>query len=384
VVTAVFLLILQFILWMLAWLVPNALALWVVYYLLSLPLRRQERGRFFVDLVDGALARGNSVEQEIVEVSATRDRSMGVRFHWLASLLEAGQPLGRALEGVPGFLSARLRGLLLVGMELGDLRRVMPACRRATSDAMSSVQGASNYAVLTFQALSPVAAAIVGVLLIFVFPKFMAIMADMGTEVPPFLVALVRHSPLVLWGLVGLCLVVYGLVLVYVVGSYLEEWARRRGWGWIDRLTWYVPWRRYRLQRDYVGLLSLLMDGGMSERESLEVAARGIQHTVLRGLVSLVGKELAGGRSLVQAMRRLDASGELAWRMENAAGARRGFGVALAGWLEALDARAYQSQPWVSQVVTTLLVLCNGFLVGFVVLAVFQPLIAMINSGLLW
>lgn len=374
----------QMVVWVVIWLVPNALVLWVVYYLLSLPLRRQERGRFFVDLVESALSRGRSVEQEVVELSATRDRSMGVRFHWLASYLESGYSLGEALDRVPGFLSGRLRGWLRAGLELGDLGRVMPACRRVTSDAMSSVQGASNYVVLTFQALSPAAAGILGVLLVFVFPKYTQIVADMGAEVPVFMEVLIRNSSVVIWCLFGFCAVVYGVAFFYAFGGYVEDWMRRMGWGWMDRVTWCLPWRRFRLERDFVGMLSVLLDGGMGEREAVELAGRSISHGVVRGRATGVVRQLGEGRTLVEALGGMDGSGELVWRMGNATAARGGFGRALGGWLDVLDARAYQSQQWVSQVLTTLLVVSNGLLVGFVVVAVFQPLIAVIEVAALW
>jgi type II secretory pathway component PulF len=376
--------VVQMAFWVVIWLVPNALVLWVVYYLLSLPLRRQERGRFFVDLVESALARGKSVEQEVVELSSTRDRSMGVRFHWLAAYLESGCSLGEALDRVPGFLSGRLRGWLRAGLELGDLGRVLPVCRRVTSDAMSSVQGASNYVVLTFQALSPAAAAVLGLLLVFVFPKYVMIVEEMGAEVPAFMGALIRHSPLVMWCLFGFCAVVYGAAFFYAFGGYVEDWMRRMGWGWMDRVTWCLPWRRLRLERDFMGLRSVLGAGGWGEREAVDLAGRSVSHGVVRAYAREVVGKLGGGCSLVEALGVMDGSGELVWRMRNATASRAGFGRALGGWLEVLDARAYQSQQWLSQVLTTLLVVSNGLLVGFVVVAVFQPLIAVIEVASLW
>jgi hypothetical protein len=91
----------------------------------------------------------------------------------------------------------------------------------------------------------------------------------------------------------------------------------------------------------------------------------------------------AGGR-LTDAVALLDQSGEFHWRLTNAVHGRGGFATALAGWHEALDARANQQEQAASQLFTTALVLLNGVLIGLVLFTVFGALVAIIQGGLLW
>jgi type II secretory pathway component PulF len=370
--------------WVVIWLVPNALVLWVVYFVLSLPLRRQERARFFLDLLEGCLDQGKTPERGIVELSATRDRSLGVRFHWLAALLESGVPLQQALRRVPGFLPLRTQALLEAGAQLGRLGQVLPVCRRVTTDAMSAVQGAGNYVILALLAISPAAVGVLAILSTFVLPKFFAIADDMEVMMPPLLQWLTLHRGWFNAGMISLCVFVDGFVLLYVAGPYLGGWLRRCEISMFDALTWMLPWRRRRLQRDFVALLALLLDEEMSEVEAVSLAAASIPHEIIRARARRAGLELEQGRHLVRALRHLDDSGDLSWRLENASASRHGFREALEGWLEALDARAYQQEQVAAQFTTTGLVLVNGGLVGLLVIGVFQPLIAIIDAAVLW
>ena len=83
-------------------------------------------------------------------------------------------------------------------------------------------------------------------------------------------------------------------------------------------------------------------------------------------------------------MRRLDDDGEFHWRLTNASRSTHGFRAALNGWIEALDAKAFQQQQAAAQVITTAIVLVNGALVGALVVGTFQALIAIVNTGVMW
>ena len=110
----------------------------LMHALLSLPIRRRERARFFLDLLETALAQGRAIEQTLAAMAESRDRAMGVRFHLLAAHLENGLRLGAALEKVPRLLPAQIAATLRVGERLGDLKRVLPACRETLREGSAS------------------------------------------------------------------------------------------------------------------------------------------------------------------------------------------------------------------------------------------------------
>ena len=97
-----------------------------------------------------------------------------------------------------------------------------------------------------------------------------------------------------------------------------------------------------------------------------------------------VTARLAEGVKLTEAISVLDDAGEFHWRLTNARHAHGGFLQALAGWCDALDAKAFQQEQATAQLATTGLVLFNGVIVAFIAVACFGALIAIVKEGLLW
>jgi hypothetical protein len=93
---------------------------------------------------------------------------------------------------------------------------------------------------------------------------------------------------------------------------------------------------------------------------------------------------LQRGLKLPEAVEAMDDAGEFHWRLTNACHAHGGFLKALAGWHEALDAKAFQQEQAAAHGVTTALVLFNGLFVGFIVTTVFSVLVSILNAGVLW
>ena len=147
--------VLAFLAYLLLGLVPACGAIYLIYFILTLPLRRNERARMLLDLLELGLRDGQTPEATITGASRSRDRSLGVRFHLLAAHIEAGLRLGQALVLVPRLLPAQVRAMLNVGERIGDIRKVLPACRLLLRDGVSDVRGALNYLILVTFAISP-------------------------------------------------------------------------------------------------------------------------------------------------------------------------------------------------------------------------------------
>jgi len=357
-----------------------------IYYFLSLPLRRQERARLFLDLIETGLKDGRSPEQTIKEVGQTRDGSVGVRFHLLAAWLERGLRLPEALAKVPGLLPPNVAATLRVGVELGDLARVLPAARALLGDGVSKVRKAHSYLfVLLFSSTFKVIA-ITGVLFVFVVPKFEEIFKDLleGESLPTTFHYLAEWRAPVSLMLVAITVMLWLGAAFYIGGprlrSAVEGMFPRLG-AWLSTAT---PWQRKRLKRDFSSLLASFLDAGVPEERAVTLAAEGTASLVMRERAARVGAELRAGVKLAEAIRHMDDSGEFRWRLANAARGKGGFLAALAAWHDALDAKAFQQEQSNATVVTSGLVLLNGFVVGFVILAIFQTLSVLIDSATLW
>lgn len=364
------------------------IVLFITYWLISLPLRRRERARLFLDLLEMGIADGHSPERAIVQAAQSHDHTLGVRFHLLAAHLESGVTLKEGLQIVPRLLPPHVAAMLSVGAELGDMRRVLPACRQTLNDALSQTRGALNYLTIPIFVVLPVVPVVTIMISVFVLPKFEAIARDMGGAGLEFGLPIYSQT-LFAWrhGFVGLQIAVMlffqFLMLCYIAGPRLRRWAGGLSF-LIDRVLWALPWRRKRMQRDFATMLALLLDTGVPEQRAVQFAAEAANNALFTQRAQRVAEQISAGIKLTEAVRALDDSGEFHWRLANARHGRDGFIAALRGWFEALDAKAFQQEQAAAQTLTTALVLWNGFVIGAFVIGMFNVLTNIIEEGVLW
>ena len=263
------------IIWILCWAVPVVALSYGIYFLISPPLRRQERARMLLDLVETGLRRGQSAEQAVVAAAASGDAALGARFHLLAAYIEDGRRLTEALDRVPRLLPPPVVAMLKVGVELGDLGRVLPACRKQLKDGLSQTRSGMNFVLVLVFIIMPVFPLVFLTISTWVVPRMQAIFMDMVEGgVPPTCWSLPLAVRLmgVHAALVGLLQV---LMICYVGGPRLKSWCKRSAWLglWTDRLLWRLPWRRERMKRDFAMMLALLLDAGVPEARALVLAS---------------------------------------------------------------------------------------------------------------
>ena len=383
---AIALLVLTFIVYVVLGLVPLCGVCYAIYFLLTLPLRRNERARMFLDLLELGLKEGRTPEAAVTGAAASRDRSLGVRFHLLAAHIEQGLRLSQALERVPRLLPQQVSAMLSTGERIGDVRKVLPACRLLLRDSVSSVRGALNYLVLLALAVTPAMAVLPILFRIRILPKFTEVFAGMleTQQMPPFTHLVFAGNGITTAIQVGIVVILWMAMLAYVGGPRLHAWLHRAFPGAQDWMFFQLPWRRKRLQRDFSAMLAVLLDAEVPETEAVSLAAQSTANLAVIRRAKRVCALLKEGVKLPEAMRALDNSRELQWRLSNVLGRGAGFVRALTGWQEALDAKAFQLEQTAAQIATTALVLVNGLIVGSIMLAVFLLIIQLINGASLW
>jgi type II secretory pathway component PulF len=371
--------------WLMVWFAPMCLLVSGIFWLFTLPLRRQERARFFLDLLETGFRQGRSPEATIAAISATRDRSVGVRFHLLAAHVQSGLALTDALARVPSLASPQVTAMLRVGEKLGDMRKVFPVCRGMLKDAHSQTRNAVNYLFLLALVGSPIVPWLLWVLHEKVTTGLFGIVSSYGVDThSPGLMALLDLRVWIVIVQVLVAALVGLAVIAYVGGPRLRRWIAALFPFLCDQLMYRVPWRRKRLRRDFAAMLALLLDAGVPEETAIQLAAAATASRVFSAQAQRAIQDLRAGRTLPQSLRRLDDDAELSWRMANAARGPCGFAAALSGWMESLDAKAFQQEQSFSQIVSTGLVLANGVMVGLVVTGVFHILISVTNEVALW
>lgn len=360
--------------------------LYLVYWLVTLPLRRSERTRIFLDLLDLGLREGLSGERAIIDAAASHDRLLSSRFYRLAAELNRGARLADGLARVPSLVPPQLTAILKTGERAGDLSRVLPACRQVLNDSASQVRGALNYLLLLTFLITPSAIVVPILLAVLVLPKFREVFAGMvpGAELPALTKFVFGHTQALVWTQAVLLVLFWILMASYLGGPRLRLWLRPIFGGAMDRVQLALPWRRKRLQRDFSAMLSILLDAQIPEAEAVALAARATDNSVIGTRAARVCAMLNAGVALPQALRVMDDSGELHWRISNALQRGSGFLRALAGWHESLDAKAFQLEQTAAQITTSALVLVNGAVVACVVISIFIVLVQLLDHAVLW
>src|SRR6058998_3380934 len=105
--------------------------LWCGWLWLSSTLNREERADCFLSLLELGIQQGHTPEQTIRSLADARVGldELGRHFPALAEEVQYGSRLSAALDTVPSFLPRPVRAMLRVGEELGELPKVLPACR---------------------------------------------------------------------------------------------------------------------------------------------------------------------------------------------------------------------------------------------------------------
>jgi type IV pilus assembly protein PilC len=367
-------------------LIPACGIIYVFYFFLTLPMRRNERTRLFLDLVELGLKEGRAPEKAIIDASSSRDPAPGARFHLLAAHLETGMKFSDALGKVPRLLPPQIIAMLKAGERIGDIAKVLPACRKLLGDGVSQVRGALNYLLVLVFVITPFTVFVPIMIGVMIIPKFKEVFIGMGTgqPLPAFTQFVFENSKTIVLFQFGFIALIWLLLLAYVGGPRFGELIRRVLPGVPDRILFRLPWRRKRLQRDFSAMLCVLLDAEVPEAEAVALAAESTANNLIRRRAEKVCEQLNRGVKLSEAIRAVDDCGELRWRISNALQRGGGFMRALAGWHESLDAKAFQLEQTAAQITTSALVIFNGFIVAGVVIGIFLALISLINGAALW
>ena len=354
----------------------------VLHFLLSLPMRRRDRARFFLDLLETVLDRGQPVEAAILSAAEFQDRAIGPRFFMVAAHIESGLRLGGALARVPRFLPPQITAMIRTGEQLGDLKKVLPACREVLRPAPDSVRTTMYYMVGVLLIFAPLAIGLISILSFFVIPKFSAVGSGMGLPVWPLAAFVFRFTPELVMFEAALFCALIAVTVVYLGGPGFVRWFQYRNLPVVDWLSWRIPWKQKQLLRAFSAMLAVLLDGGIPEAEAVRRAGESTANEICRRRAQRVIAALAEGARLDDAIGAFDATSELRWRLANATHARGGFLDALHGWHAALDARACQQEETAIHAFSSGMVILNGIMVGLIAIGMFGMLVMFLKATL--
>lgn len=355
----------------------------LAYYLFSLPMRRRERVRLFLDLLEAGLRQGRSPEETVLGLATSGDRTLGRHFIRFARRVRGGMTFRVAVQADHRFFPTEIARMLSAGGEADRLLSVLPACHARLGEGTTEVWKAYHYLVVLAVVVTPAWQVVFTLFVVFVLPRLNELSAAMGAGELPLLTFLARHAMSLMLVQAVLVVLFWFLALLYLGGPRLRRWFMARLRLPLERWIFLLPWRRRRMQCDFSAMLALLLDAGLPENRAVELASGSVANAYFGRRAAAVQSDLAAGVKLPEALRRLDPAGELTWRLRNATQSRDGFLAALAGWHEALEGRAFAQEQIFAQSLTSALVVVNGVFVALLAIGVFQMFTRLTHAALM-
>jgi type IV pilus assembly protein PilC len=300
------------------------------------------------------------------------------RLQSLRLLLEQGQTLSSALSANPGLLPDSTMIAIRVAEENGTLRDVL--ADEATR-LMRTTHGGSGVSqnlvgtLLWLSMISTVATSIVWFIMFFIIPKFKKIFDDFDTELPQLTIGLINTSDVMMY---AWPLFLLPAVTIAIGMFVLSLWAGmlRLGRG---ILPWCQHWPRFWMP-DVLRMLSFTVTAGKPISGALSSITREMQPGRAATQISQLRSMVDSGHDCIEAMETLrllshreaaflkaaEHTNHLDWAMQHLS---RSIGRRRARWVHRL---ANLLQPAI--------VLVVGILVGFIVVALFLPLIKLLND----
>ena len=294
----------------------------------------------------------------------------------MAAQLDQGHDLESVIEshGAP----ADLRALVRAGARSGRTAEVLwqyVAHTRNVADVGRRAVLALAYPLLT----ATCAALVVLFLLTWIVPDFRKIFLDFDTELPGITNLLIEFSNLFvergLW--VALAVVVAGMGTWTILKLALGEVARRRC---ICAIPFLGPLLRWAALSRFSHLLAVLIENDVPLPDALQLAGQGSADAQIRDASCQLAETVEAGGQLAPVARALDDFPTVLVEMLRREQNRESLTEAIHSIGEMFEGRVRSQASFITVACEPVLVVSLGFTVGFIVIALFMPLVRLLND----
>jgi type II secretory pathway component PulF len=310
-------------------------------------------------------------------LAALADEAGGVwshRLRLLSDSLDAGTAIPLALESVPRLLPAEILGIIRVAAQSGRLAAALNECAAALSSDFEQSRAMNVLGLFTYLAMvGPVFLGCLGFVSYWIIPKFRFIFAGFGLELPPLTQSLIDASAWFADYWFVLPLMLLALILLGMIEAIVGLPAT------INPL-WLMKSRHpRRMMPAVLRALSFAVEGRRPLNSSLATMATCSKDLAGKQCLAMAASAVSAGAncwSILHSLKIVHA-GELALL---AAGERVGnLPWVLRCLAEVAERRRSHRTRVLYEVLRPLLILLIGIVVGWFVLALFMPIVKMIE-----
>lgn len=289
----------------------------------------------------------------------------------VAARLDAGDDLATAFELQGCCLPAHLAGLVLAGLRSGRLAQVLEEyvdLQRSRLELRHRIWQTVAYPVvlIVFAAMLLIFAGTV------IVPSFEKIFMDFNTRLPPMTIIVLKFTRPAAWLTV--------VVAMMIIATPLVVWlASRLGWVWsvLHRVPMIGPLLRWSQMAQFSRLMALSLDQQMPLPDALRLTAAGLGDVVLARACRRAAADVETGRDLHETLAERPFPASLIPLVQ---WGQRGnvLGEAFEAAAEMFEGRVRSHGTMMEAVLLPGTMIGLGFCVGFLVIALFLPLISLV------
>lgn len=292
--------------------------------------------------------------------------------------VESGNTLSEAMAKQPKAFDNLYVNMVKAGEAGGALEVILQRLAEFKERAQSlkrKVQGAMIYPV----AVISVATCIVGFIMYYIIPKFKAIFNDFGVELPAMTVALITVSDNVVnfWFLIPVIpisvVIFYKLIKKNKTGAYI-----------VDRVLLKIPLLGMIISKSTVArtcrTLGTLIASGVPILEALSIARDTAGNEVFRKAFEHIHSSIREGESMAVPLRETRIVDDLVVNMVDVGEETGALDNMLYKVADVYDEEVGVLVEGLINMLEPLMVVVLGLIVGFIVIALFMPLVKLLND----
>jgi type IV pilus assembly protein PilC len=292
--------------------------------------------------------------------------------------VQSGAQLSESLSHFPKIWDKLYTNLVKAGETAGALDLILRRLadfREKAERLQRKVIGALVYPI----AVTVIATAILSAIMIFIIPKFEKIFDDMGIKLPAmtqFLIDLSRFLGNYWW-------VILGSLAILFVGIRLFR-ATERGGNIIDRLSMMVPVLGNVVKKGSVArftrTLGTLVTSGVGFLDALDITKAATPNIVVRNAVQAVRDSVKEGETINEPLQRSGVFDDIVVNMIKVGEETGELDKMLIKIADNYDEEVDAAVAAMMALMEPLLIVFMGAAVGFIVIALFLPLIKLITT----
>ncbi len=331
----------------------------------------------------------------------------------LATLLEAGIPMLRSIEGLSrqnindrltqaveglhkdlkeGFALSRalsrqpdVFGTIYVAMvRAGEMSGAMDEMLTRLANLLErefrlrkQVQAATTYPLVVFG----ICLIVTFLLVNHIFPTFIGLFRGLSVELPPATRALITITETLNNPMVIVPTVIGALAGIFLLTRYFKTPIGRRQWGWLMlELPWIGEVNRKVAMTRMCRTLGTLIDSGIPMLHSLQIVAFSAGNAVLSDIIEEIQGSMKAGMHLSSRMMEYRIFPPMLVHMTKVGEETGNLSKMLAKLADFFDEEVEYALEAFTSLIEPLMILLMGLLVMFVLVAVFQPIYALMGQ----